>query len=226
MKIHQIYYLDEQKPLLLNGAIPYFNENLTVYFENEVIRKLGLNQNEDYFGVFSWKFKEKRKLDLFQIQELIERNPNFDVYSFFKDVSNKNIFKLGNVWHPRLMECLEYIVRRLKLNDILLREGTRCIILQNHFIMKGDLYKRYVVELLEPVMEMMDEPEFKKILYTDSNYLKLVKKRKDKILPQLNKLGLDYYPMHPFLLEMLPSLFMNINKDLTFKQFHYTYGWN
>lgn len=226
MKIHQIYYLDEQKLHLLQGAIPYFNEKLTVYFENEPIRKLGLKQNEDYFGVFSWKFKDKRKLTLHEIKSLMEKFPNYDLYTFFKDVSNKNIFKLGNVWHPLLMECLEYIVKRMQLDDKLLREGTRCNILQNHFIMKGNLYKRYVKELLEPVMEMMDEPHFKNILYKDSGYLKLVKNRKDKILPQLNKIGLDYYPMHPFVLEMLPSLFMNINKDLTYKQLHYAYGWN
>jgi hypothetical protein len=61
IKLYQIYYNESQKETLNKNCIPYFNDKLTVYFENKIILDL---QDEicncKYFGVVSHKFEQKK----------------------------------------------------------------------------------------------------------------------------------------------------------------------
>jgi hypothetical protein len=70
VKVYQIYYDVDQIKYLSPDTLPYYNSKLTVYFENDLIKNF-YNQSKieaDYFGVLSWRFQEKNRL---QFQTLI-----------------------------------------------------------------------------------------------------------------------------------------------------------
>jgi hypothetical protein len=60
--VHQCFFDHRFKDRLDPGFIPYFNERVSRFFENDVIVELirtGKHNSCDYFGVFSWRFSEK-----------------------------------------------------------------------------------------------------------------------------------------------------------------------
>jgi len=64
MNIYQIYYDESQKEYLYLDTIPLFNDELSLYFENNVILDLYKKGKieGDYFGVLSWKNRIKNKI--------------------------------------------------------------------------------------------------------------------------------------------------------------------
>lgn len=86
-------------------------------------------------------------------------------------------------------------------------------IYQNHFSAKRDIYHDYVKEYLNPAMEIMqNDPEINKLVMADSNYSTLTSKRPDHLKEIEQKLGINYYPLAPFLLERLFSVYVHNKK--------------
>jgi len=71
----------------------------------------------------------------------------------------------------------------------------------NYFVAKKDIYERYVKEMLEPCMKVMDTMDG---LMKDARY---------GMLPEhlQKKFGITYYPYHPFICERMFSHFIEIN---------------
>ncbi len=73
-----------------------------------------------------------------------------------------------------------------------------------------DIYKRYVSEFLIPAMELIEkDEELNKLMMVDSHYDRLNRRADIKSLRE--KLGMNYYPMAPFVLERCPQLFYQIH---------------
>lgn len=219
LTVYQIYYSERTYVNCYQGRKwwkPYNNiGKLTPYFENQVIVDLinqGKHKQSEYFGVFSHdigkeiSFKEKG--EPFSPESLLKCMDGTDVFSFQKRRQQENIVYQAENYHPGIVKDTEFILNEIGYE---IPKKLDSIILFNHFVMKSDLYERYVKEMLKPAMKVMETmPE----LHRDAGYKKLKKGEHPDFTEHL---GYSHYPIHPFLLERLPSVWMVYNKDLTFK---------
>jgi hypothetical protein len=210
--VHQCFFDDRFKNRLDPGFIPYFNERVSRFFENDVIVELiraGKHKASDYFGVFSWRFSEKIPLRSQIIFDLMQEDGyEADVYSFFEGTHSglgpegHNIWTLGETYHPGLVEAGEILLKRLGMR-VDLRHLTTPVIYQNHFICRSDLYERYVHELLQPAIRGLsnsNDRELQKAISRDAQY---VTNLKPAVSAEV--FGRPYFSLEPFLCERLFS---------------------
>lgn len=217
-KIYQIYYDEQTKKNCLEGFEPYYNEKCSEFFENDVILKLvteGKHKGSEYFGIFSHSFQHKIHIWPEIIFRMINEDEK-DVYSFFANMNTNNIFLKGDQWHDNFSfvckKILEKIGYRVDIADP--NYKTRCIVYQNHFVAKAEIYEDYVKTVLGPAIEIMNtDEEVRAILWKDAKYHK-ASKMKNRLKEQI---GIDYYPYHPFVCERLFSFYMDMNPQITFK---------
>lgn len=205
---YQIYFKESQLPDLYPFAKPFLNEKLTVFFENSVIRTIVLRSEAQKIGVCSYSLKKKIGHGVPLKAEFTESAllADYDVLSLGrKQPEHKMLFRMEN-WHPGSRETLEKIFEYLGYPKPIEPKDS---IYQNHFVARAEIYKEYVTTFLIPAMFVMVEvPEIAKRCMEDSLYYRL---KTEPGYPKLIKerLGMDYVPMHPFLLERCFSLWIN-----------------
>lgn len=205
-KLIQIYYDEKQLPKLYPFAEPYFNERLTVFFENDPISKLVPKAKSKNIAVCSWKLKDKQRMNVPGpnglrpiTQELIESD--YEVLSFSRNSHDHDMLGCAEKWHPGFMKdfckMLEIIGVQRPMRRI------KDPINFNGFSARTTIYKDYVKRYLQPAMNALETmPEAMR----DSNYTKL---NPDASTGHLQKhLGIGYYPLVPFLLERLISVYV------------------
>ena len=208
-RLIQIYYKDEQKTSCYPFADLHFNPNLTVYFENSCIRELVMASKDAKISVCSWKLKEKMRYYIGKPRELTQEvlDSEYDVLSFTKNTKHHHMIDAADHWHKGFREILTKILQKL---SIPVPREVKIPIYQNHFSARTDIYQDYVKTYLIPVMELMEkDSEINKLVMADSNYSVLSKG--NGILPDyLQKtIGIPYYPLVPFLLERLFSIYVH-----------------
>ena len=211
-KLFQIYYEDSQKSQMFPFAIPHYNESLTIFFENEVIRTLVMAENCKKIAVCSWKLREKlrwfigRKRPL--TQELLESD--YDVLSFTKNTKYHRMLDNADAWHPGFKGIFKKILDAI---DVPMPPEVKTPIYQNHFSANTEIYQHYIVEYLNPAMlVMMHDKEIHGLVMRDANYSQLDKQSAAKSEDLQKKIGVPYYPLAPFLLERLFSVFVHNKK--------------
>lgn len=206
--LHQIYYHPDQRAKLFPFSVPYFNETLTIFFENEPIRKIVSEANSKNVGVCSWKLAEKMRLRVGLRKPLTEEviNRDFEVLSFTKNSSRHQMMAMARTWHAGFVPAMDLLWQKLGFS----RPGeAKNPIYQNHFIARTDIYQEYVNKFLRPAMELIEsDEELKKIMVQPSGYGKL--SRTSDIKSVKTKLGMDDYPLCPFVLERCPSLWFQM----------------
>lgn len=164
-----------------------------------------------YTGVFSHKFPLKTGLSKEMVYFLI-KDETADVVSFcqqqFVGKSGKayNYLEFTDIVHPGFKQGFVLLCGHLGFEI----KEPKCVIYSNFWVGKSDIYRRYIDEVLNPAITFLESSEMKPYSWMDSKYKGLPKDQ----LKQYT--GLDYYPMLPFLLERLPSVWID-NKGLTFK---------
>ena len=115
VEFHQIYYKEEQKQKLYPFAKPYFNEDLTIYFENVPIVKLVTESKADKIGVFSWKLSEKirNRVGMRTPLTLEALNFDYDVLSLTRNSSRHTMLAMGNQWHPSFSKTITLLWEKL-----------------------------------------------------------------------------------------------------------------
>lgn len=224
LNIWQVYFNDIGK----KNCYPEFNhydnsKKLTEHFENSVIVDL-IDKEEhkktEYFGVFShdirkdMPFKENGlPFSPENLETVIQQNQDIDVFAFQKRRKQKNIVLQAENYHKGFVEIVKKILRETGFLDDWPGRGKwkdskdlpptlDYIILFNYFIARGAVYERYVNELLRPAMKILEGiPE----AYNNATYKKL---NTQEIGRFTQAFGKPYYPFHPFVLERLPSIFM------------------
>lgn len=212
----QIIYDDSQRAACYPFAKIYHNDTLTVYFENDCIVKLVSASQADKIAVCSWKLKEKMKWYIGKprpfTQQLLESD--YKVMSFTKNTKHHQMLNAADKWHPGFKATFGKIVAAI---------GKKCPsevkipIYQNHFSAKREIYQDYVNTYLIPAMEVIkNDPDINKLAMVDSNYSFLKpekeaekKKRQERFKTQI---GVEYWPLVPFLLERLFSVYVQNNK--------------
>lgn len=211
--LYQIYYADYQKEYIFPCATPYFNDKLTIFFENEPISRLVMETTADKIGVCSWKLKEKLRWYVGRprpiTQEVLETD--YDVLSFTRNTDQHRMLDTAEIWHKGFKDALKKICDGI---GVRMPFDVKKPIYQNHFMAKTEIYKDYVKTYLIPAMELIkNDIEINKTVMIDSNYSALAKK--DAASPEIlqQKIGFPYYPLAPFLLERLFSVYVQ-NKNI------------
>lgn len=224
--IYQVYFNEETKKACDPAFEHYDNSSkLNEFFENQIIADLiekGEHLQDEYFGVFSHHVKEKIPLKgidhLHFSPESLERsieNYKVDVFGFCKRREATNIVLQGDRWHPKFTLIMYQVLDHC---GITLPAKLDKIILFNLMVCRGHFWTAYYNDLLKPAMEILKEiPE----AYEDSRYSLLGKPLAMdpvKTVRFKKAFGLEYYPYHPFICERLASIYLQLNKQFTFKQ--------
>lgn len=205
MMLYQIYYEEKQLPKILPFAIPVYNPGLTIFFENKIIAELVSKAESEKIGVCSWKLADKMRKH--HLDNLINRKDgDYQVLSLTRNSARHNMLAMANAWHPKFKETITLLWQKLGLK---MPGEARNPIYQNHFCAKTSIYRDYVENFLSPAMELTEkDEELRNLMLQPSGYGKL--SRSADIKSVKAKLGLDDYPLAPFILERCPSLYLQL----------------
>lgn len=208
----QVIYKQEQQDKCYPFARIHFNDRLTQFFENTVIAHLVLKSQADKISVCSWKLREKMRWNVCRPRPLTEEvlKSDYDVLSFTCNTKYHQMLAAADKWHAGFKPIMAQILGRLGEN---MPSEIKSPIYQNHFSSRSDIYKEYVNGLLIPAMLIMgNDPEINKMCWQDSGYSQLA--QRDAATPEYlqQQIGVPYYPLFPFLLERLFSIFCHNKK--------------
>lgn len=206
----QIYYKESQLPSLYDFSTPYFNEGLTIFFENDPISKVVMSTEAEKIGVCSWKLKDKVRSNVSAARKLSLEviNGDYEVLSLTRNSSRHQMIAMATQWHKDFLPAIDMLWNKLGFK----RPGeARTPIYQNAFCATREIYQDYVTRFLNPAMELINtDPELNEIMLRPSNYSNLDKSADIEAVRE--KLGLNEYPMCPFVLERCPSLWFQLNR--------------
>lgn len=216
-KIFQLYFKDELKQHLdpafepmsnVENPRPHLREWCKWDREHETV----LEQNLDYWGYVSWKFKQKTGLSGKQAFEFIESNPGYDVYLFNPCIVNEALFanswEQGDIHHPNISTIGNLFLSKMGY----VNEDVKSLLLDRN----KTVFANYVVGNRKFWTEFM---EFSRAMFTEAE--------KDPVFEtQVFGAGLSNYahdsslPNFTFLIERLIPTFLEL-KD--YKSIGYTY---
>lgn len=211
IKIYSIVYNDEQVieyQRYDNSHIKTI-EQLSYLFEYNVLIDVidNFNVKEDYLGIFSHKFPFKTGLFKKKLYWLLENNSDFDIYGLCPQYSLKGKYlDFTEKVHPGFKQLFYPLCKDLGLEV----KEPEYVIYSNFVIMKTNIYKDYVNNIIKPAIHLL-ETKYKDLAWKNSNY-------KGLPMDQLKlHTELDYYPFHPFILERLFSIFLMHHPEYSFK---------
>jgi hypothetical protein len=213
IEFHQLYYREDQVSKLYPFAIPYFNESLTPYFENSCIVHLVKASTGSKVSVCSWKLREKLKWYVGRPRELTVEvlESDYDVLSFTRQTKDHKMMKLAEVWHKGFGSAMQKMVEGIGKKW---PYEVKIPVYQNHFAATLEIYMDYVTEYLEPAINFIEnDAEMFKIAMQDSKYSELNKPHAISSEELMMKIGYPFYPLAPFLLERLFSVYIH-NKNI------------
>lgn len=201
VELYQLYYHPDQLKELYPFSKPHFNEKLTMFFENTPIVELVRNTKTEKICVTSWKLRQKFKYSFFIANNFTEDHlkGDYDVLSLTRNSKDHRMLRAAENWHPGFMEIMTKLWSRLGFR---MPTEVRSPINHNYFSAKTEIYREYIEKLLRPAMEFMEnDTELFKLCIQDSKYTALEKTANVENIKKY--LGLDYYPMFPFICERL-----------------------
>lgn len=227
LDFRQIYFEDSQLKELYSFATPYRNEVLTDFFENSIIAGEVPKSDAEYISICSWRLRKKRldgwtpvilkfdnNGDNLSEEKILKQD--FDVAVLTPRSQSHKMLAMAQAWHggPQHNYVWEKAIDELK-QIINVPEEVNIAIYENHFIAHKDLYKSYVSDCLNPVMRFMSSNP---VFFADSGYAE--RKERDKagggpeaVKRYRDQTGRNDWPIAPFVLERLFSIYIN-NKKL------------
>lgn len=204
--LYQIYYKPDQKEKLYPFAIPYFNESLTIFFENTPIRDIVSKYEGEKLAVCSWKLSKKVRIIHPVTEEALNRD--YQVLSLTRNSARHQMLAMANAWHPGFIKTIDLLWQKVGLKR---PPEAKNPIYQNHHSSLATIYKEYVNTFLIPAMDLtMSDEELNKLMLQPSGYARLSKTADVKSVQE--KLGMSDYPLAPFILERCYSLWITMKK--------------
>jgi len=217
----QIIYKLEQKSVC-DEKIPFYDNrqtdpNLVEYFyhfreygifHDEFEKGLIVDQQNQYCGYLSWKFRNKTNLKLKHFLSLIRKQKGFDVYFIdpFDEVTRKfdNVWLAGEYYHPGIISMTKEIFSKLSYNTNLLskkyEKGNMGFC--NYWIGNSFFWKKYI-EFTRPVYQLI-----KREIEEKTNLGKELMKRADQ------EIDSNYIP---FILERMFSTLLESDEQKLIK---------
>lgn len=201
--IYSIKYREDQ-PVEYNEL---YNKVKTIeegsyLFEHRLIKNIVPNLGtNDWIGIFSWKFPLKTGVTKKMLNKILDNNKRYDCINFCKPLDDPYL-KFTEKQHPGFMELFALVCNDLDLSF----SEPKNTIYAGQFVLKGELYREYVREVLVPAIDLI-ENKYKDLAWKDAKYKGGLPKDKLK-----EYTGLDYYPMLVFVLERLVGQWIDKNK--------------
>ena len=205
MEVYQTYYDNKSFDNCFKESIKVPCPNLTKkmiwetkefpLFENHKIIECAKEfNNNDKYGVLSHAFFNKSRKNYSDIASL--SNTHCVVVTFNKIDHGRDIVSHLDEYHgigtkSLMIDLLEEVGLKFK--------KTKTAVYSNYFIARGDIYKDYVHNWLIPFSNEIVKPKWDYRAYKPARYKKALIEK-----------GCDY-PLHPFLLERLFSLYLSNN---------------
>ena len=217
LKIFSIIYNKEQYgdyEIYDNSHIRTVEQKSYIFEYNPLIDIIDNKEfkEDDYVGIFSWKFREKtsisKKILYKMFEEVMNETPEVDIIGLSPTFLKGNYLYWSNEQHPGFLAIFAQLCTRLGLE---LREPKH-IIYSNFWIGKYNIYKRYIEEVIKPAIKILEE-EMIMEAFTNAQYKAGLPKEK-----LIEYTGMDFYSMHAFLLERLLSVWIDNNPEINFKQ--------
>lgn len=211
-RLIQIYYREEQKAACYPFADLHFNDGLTIFFENSVIKDVVLASTDEKIGVCSWKLRDKMKWNILRPRPLTQEviQTDYDVLCFTGNSKNHKMLAAANNWHPGFTGIMRVLLDSIGQP---MPGEVRTPIYQNSFMARLEIYQDYVKNWLAPIMDLtMANEMVYKLMTQDSKYTQLAKKDAASAEYLMEKIGMSYYPMAPFILERLFSIYCHNNR--------------
>lgn len=212
----QILYRVEQLKELYDFATPYWNDNLTINFENDCIKELVPKSEADYVAVCSWALRRKRyggasELILNQtygsaeLTEELITDSDADVM-ILTPVKHNDILQKFYAWHGESAKAAV-----AEFNKFMkFPETVKHAIYENHFVARKEIYVEYVETCLKPCLEFMSGKEVFSLPSGYRQKKERLAKGTSEVAETLAKLGgMIDYPIAPFLLERLFSIWID-----------------
>lgn len=172
-KIFQIYF----KPELKVHCDPAFTPMDNTDNPNPELREWDkwnreheaiLDQNLDYWGYVSWKFKEKTNLTGQQVFDFIAANPGHDVYLFNPCIINEAVFvnswEQGDFYHPGISNIGNKFLAKIGYEDTDVKEmvlDRNRTVFANYVVGNRDFWTRFMEFSRKLFTEADKDTEFK-----------------------------------------------------------------
>lgn len=214
--IHQVHYDEGSRARLDPLFTPYRNTQPTPFLESSVIVDLiarGAHARADYFGVVSWRVRDKIPLPSREWFERMRADGfRSDAYSFFGRLGSGRVWLRAERKHPGILRAAAVLFSRLGL-DLDPRDVTAPLVYQNHVICRSAVYEHYQRSLLTPALDAMSDASdgmLRALLGTDARY------GTDRVPPaQLHAVfGHGHYTLHPFVAERLFSTWLALHPEV------------
>jgi len=208
----QIIYKEEQRAECYPFANVYFNDKLTIFFENEVILKLVPWTTVDKIGVCSWKLKQKQRWNVGRPREITKEllESDYEVLSFTKNTHWHQMMAASERWHPGFRLAMHSMCDGL---GIQVPTEVKQPVYQNAFMARYDIYMEYLTNYLVPVIDRITyDPAVLMEVSKDSRYHELAKTDAAPREWLQKQIGMPFYPLCPFLLERLFPIFCHNKK--------------
>lgn len=208
VRIHQIYYVDEQRALLDPAFIPYDNtaNERPEWREYHVFRReffRGACRDDAITGFVSWKFGAKTKTKGEGFKRFIHNNPGHDVY--FLNPPRLMREEFANVWlqgehhHPGLIEITEAVLRLAghKMSLATLEQPADATLYCNYWAGTSAFWERYI-NFCEPIYQVIEHA-------IDSKLRCRIDSRADKVINAC---------FRPFIMERLFTTLIALNSSI------------
>lgn len=206
-KIYQAYFKEEQKKFLNPEFTPFDNTknkrpDLLEYYIFKLKYKQVMQEKLTHWGIFSWRWKEKCKIEPSQFINFVNQNPNNDVYVMnwapYLEAVSMNVWSQGNCTHSSISNIASAILKEMNcqidLENTIMTRKIYCF--SSYFLASQTFWTDYL-NFLDSFKKTIDSSIKLKIMVNQSaGYYK-------------NK-NLNYFP---FLVERLFSFFLLLNES-------------
>lgn len=219
LDFYQIIYNDEQEKECYPFAKIHRNPTLTVYFENDIIRRLVPESRCSLIGVASWRLRKKRqdgwtpllcgfagKEDDLSEEKIMRED--FDIAVLTPKTKGHQMLHNARKWHgeERNNYAWENAINELK-KIMFIPEEVKTPIYENHFIARKEIYHEYILGCLAPCIEFMS---CNSLFFVDSGYAQKKERTQPGEVERYRKqTGRNDWPIAPFVLERLFSIWIN-----------------
>lgn len=196
VRLVQVYYQDAQRPELDKLATPYFNRELDPLYENRIILDLLRARDylgHDYWGVTSWRLREKTELTVGAITTAINQGGTGNVYIYDNEAR-------GNEVELNRDNAIGAILKRLRELHGLFLDERWVPVLRNFWIADSASCSRYFDFLSAMHLTLTEDAICQRLLTTAT----------------LDHRG-SRTSLHPFVYEYLFGLFLRNNPDIEVK---------
>lgn len=211
-KLIQLYYEDSQKVHCYPFADLHFTGGLTIFYENYWIEKFVREAKTEKIAVCSWRLKEKLRTYIGIprpiTQEVLETD--YDVMTFTRNTKYHQMLEFARAKHPGFKEAFTKILQKIGVTE---PHEVKIPIYQNHHCSRTEIYKDYVKNYLTPAMDCIKNDKEVNALAMSNSMYTTMQTRDVSSEYLMQQIGVPFYPLAPFLLERLFSVYVH-NKRL------------